>query len=222
RAGVVRGSVGAAAGHRHGAERGVLHGTDPARRPDRQKRHHPARLHPIAHARRGGGPGNRDPRGGEGAAAANPDDDAVHAVRFVTVGTWHRRGQRAATAARVGGHRGVGPFHPDYVVRRTYPARGDPRRGLPAAVTDRGMVWSLETTTLSGVKHAPSFHTYPGGGTIVRRRTPHCSRRDAYTDRSRQPRLQGENQRGFGPRDRPEARPRHRAEYRARARAGPA
>ena len=38
--------------HRHAAQRVVVHGADPARRADREERHHPARLHASPHARR--------------------------------------------------------------------------------------------------------------------------------------------------------------------------
>jgi multidrug efflux pump subunit AcrB len=51
RAALFRRRGGAAARHRHAAQRLVVHGTDPARRPDREERDHPARLHasPDAH-----------------------------------------------------------------------------------------------------------------------------------------------------------------------------
>ena len=53
RAALVRGRAGAAAAHRHAAQRLVLHGPDPAGGADREERHHPARLHPAPHARAG-------------------------------------------------------------------------------------------------------------------------------------------------------------------------
>ena len=88
----------AAAPDRDAAQRVLVHGPDPADRAHRQERDHPGGLrgHPGgAGARPHGGPG----RGGDGAPAPHPDDDALHALRPAAAGAGPGLGGRAAEAA---------------------------------------------------------------------------------------------------------------------------
>src|SRR3989441_428622 len=133
RAGVVRGRAGAAPPDGHGAERVVLHGADSAGGPDREERHHPARLHAPPDARgeinaRGG-----DPRSRARAAPAHLDDDVVHAVRPLPARPRPGRRKRAATSARARRDRRADAVHARHAVRRAHAARGDSRADLHPA-----------------------------------------------------------------------------------------
>ena len=96
---VARRSLRPAAAHRHAAQRLLLHGPDPADRAGGQERHHPGGLR----RHRGGArrePGRGARRGRNGAAAADPDDDALHALRPAAARARARLRRRAAEAAR--------------------------------------------------------------------------------------------------------------------------
>src|SRR5439155_20282407 len=145
-AGVLRRRAGAAARHRHRAQRVVVHGTDPARRADREERDHPAGFHAVAHARRGGAARRRDPGGRAGAAAPDPHDHAVHPVRPAAPRARPRRRKRAAATAGPRGDRWADVVHADHAVRGADAAGGDPGTRLFLAMKARR---AMRTTILS-------------------------------------------------------------------------
>ncbi len=127
-AALVRGGAGVAAGDRDRAQRVELHGADPPRRPHREERDHPPRLHLPPDGRRRRRPRDGDPRRRARAATPDPHDHALHPLRPPPPRARTRRRERAAEAAGARGHRRAGAVDSHHALRRPRPAGGHSRR----------------------------------------------------------------------------------------------
>ncbi len=124
------GALPASLADRHGPERVIRDGADPARRPRREERDRLARFRgdaaPGRHA-----DARRHPRRGTRARAPDPDDDAVHPLWTAAAGARRRCRRRTAAAAGAGSHRRAQPV--------------DAADALPRAVCVSGSVLAPRT-----------------------------------------------------------------------------
>ncbi len=117
------------------------------------------------------------PRGGAHSSAADPHDDAVHALRAAAARAGNRGGERLAAPARARGHRRARSLDADHVVRRAESIGGDPRarvRGSWRSLCGGGAYGGANRVDLAGIRELlrlgwhQQFHAKTHGGSCAK------------------------------------------------------